>query len=250
AEEQPPAEAPTSTAPAEPTEESTAASEAKPEEQQPVPEESAEASQAPPEPTPAPVYKDDYADSDNAAVDDLVPEKKPSPFMLGLLWDMSLPVGITHDFVGKFSGRGFAVDGRYSGFGNIGLGVTLAWHILDQKTETTTTWDAVTISGTQVREISSSPFTAKVFYALRDQEKFIPYAGIGMGAARVVRRIDMGIASLTDESWHFAFVPELGVEVPFKAATLLASTRFNYFVKNNDGPAQLYMNFSLGVGFN
>jgi opacity protein-like surface antigen len=169
--------------------------------------------------------------------------------MLGLLWDMSLPVGVTHDFVGKFSGRGFAVDGRYSGFGNFGLGVTLAWHILDQKTDTTTTWDAVTISGTQVREISSSPFTAKVFYALREQKQFIPYAGVGMGAARVIRRIDMGIASVTDESWHFAFVPELGVEVPLKAATVLASTRFNYFVKNNDGPAQLYMNFSLGIGF-
>lgn len=226
-------------------------------EEPPVVEEAAPPTeQAPPIPEekeseepPPPAYTDDYAGAENSPKEELASERAPSPFMLGLLWDTVLPVGNTADYVGKFSPQGFSIDGRYSGFGELGLGVTMAWHVLEQRTRSTTSWQNATITGTQIREVSSSPFTFKISYAKRDLGKVIPYAGLGLGAARVFRRLDMGISSLSDQSWHFAFVPELGVEVPMKSFSLLASTRFNYFVKGDGAPAQTYMNFSVGVGF-
>src|SRR5690606_2277882 len=98
---------------------------------------------------------------------------------------------------------------------------------LSEKTRRTTTYGPATISGVQVRETSSTPFTGKVFYALRDMKKVIPYAGFGLGGARVVRRLDIGISRFTDESWHWAMVPEVGIEVPASSFDLLASARFN-----------------------
>ena len=181
-------------------------------------------------------------------------EKKKSPFVLGLLWDMSVPIGSTHQFTPKITAKGFTVDGRYHGFGNvgvgnIGVGLSLAWHTMDSRTETSVKWKNATISGTQIREISSTPFTAKAWYALRDLEGIHPYAGMGFGAARIVRRVDMGISRVVDETWHVALVPEIGVEIPLKVAVLLASSRFNYFFKTDNGPKQMYFNFSVGLGF-
>ncbi len=215
-------------------------------------EPSAPAETAPGDTAPAAAESvDDGGYSDATLVSPPTPESYPqdSVFMLGVLWDVSIPVASTTDFTSKVSPQGISVDGRYRGFGNLGIGFTVAWHTLSEKTRSTTTYGSATISGTQVRETAATPFTGKIFYALRDMKKVIPYVGFGLGGARVVRRLDMGISRFTDESWHWAMVPEIGVEVPAASFDLLASTRFNYLFKSSDAPEQLYFNLSVGVGF-
>lgn len=206
----------------------------------------AAAAVTPPEPPQAAAGEGgDYANSPEA-----LPEKEEeSPFILGILWDMSLPLGSTKDFAGKYSVPGMSIDGRYRGFGNFGIGLTLAWHRIEEKSEETVTKDNATLTGTMVREVSSSPFTVKFTYAKRQGLSFVPYAGVGVGGTRVLRRLDVGVARFVDESWHFTFVPEIGVEVPLGPVLALVSTRFNYAVKTKEAPEQLYMNFSVGIGF-
>ncbi len=196
-----------------------------------------------------PPAEDDQGYSDGTEPLKETPEPE-SPFILGILWDMSLPLGSTRDCVDKYSVPGMSVDGRYRGFGNFGIGFTLAWHRMEEKSKETVSYRNATLTGTMAREVSSSPFTFKLSYALRDKQlPAIPYVGLGLGGTRVLRRLDVGIARFVDESWHFALVPELGAEIPAGPVLLLLGTRLNYAIKTKENPGQLYMNFSLGVGF-
>ena len=174
--------------------------------------------------------------------------------MIGLALDTSMPVGSSTDFVDNFSFQGFLVDVSYHGLpktgpGTFGFGAAISWNTMSEKSDKTTTWKDETICGTVVTDLSVTPLVAKVQYALRNPgSRFIPYVGIGAGGARALRRVDLGISRVTDDSWHWALVPEVGLEIPLGSFAILAATRFNYLFQAGDAPEQLFMNFSLGVG--
>lgn len=177
-----------------------------------------------------------------------------SPFFLGVAWDMTLPVGSSTDYINVFGVQGISFQARYHLPGGVAVGFMAAWQSWYDKSEQEVVIDNITLGGMQARAISVNPLYGRVLYSLQDllglekTKSPDPYAAINFGGARTVREVDMGVYAFVEDSWHWAFAPELGVEVPLKGVTLTAATRFNYLASSGDGPEQLYMSFSLGIG--
>lgn len=173
----------------------------------------------------------------------------------GAAWDLSIPLGSTQEFAGNVSPGGFSLEARYIGLGRLSFGMFTGAHYMTAKDETTTVQGPVTISGTQVRSVASTPWLGRVHFSLMDvrtaaaQRRPVPYVAFGFGGARVLRTLDMGISGFSKESWHWAMAPEIGVQLPLNRAVFYLSSRFNYFVESGDGPEQMYLNVTLGAGF-
>jgi hypothetical protein len=189
-------------------------------------------------------------------------EPEPLPMELGVMWDLSLPVGSTTDFTSSFSGRGFALDFRYWGFGKLGVGADFVWDTMSDKGMNTRTIGNATVSGVTVKELDSNLLHAKVFVSNVDWREarkvgkgskvprsFVPYAAFGFGGARIVRRVDIAVSRYVDESWHWAIAPEIGVEVPTDWVVWMLAVRYNYIAGSGDAPEQMFMNFGIGGGF-
>lgn len=183
------------------------------------------------------------------------PDHQNAKFYFGVQWDTAIGVGSTYQFINTFEPAGFAFEARYMGLGKLGVGLLISNQFMTVKGDHEVVRDNITLSGTQVRSLSISPLLARIHYSLRDirkhesRKKIAPYAAFGFGGARVFRRLDMGISSYSLESWHWAFSPELGIQLPGDRMALTLSSRFNYLTASDGGPEQLYFNFSLGGGF-
>jgi hypothetical protein len=191
-----------------------------------------------------------------------VEEGEPLPIVLGVMWDLSLPVGSTTEFTSSFSGRGFALDLRWWGLGKLGLGGDFVWDTMSDKGMNERTIGDVTVSGVTVKELDSNVMHGKVFFspvdwvgarkigrASKAPRSFVPYAAFGFGGARIVRRVDISVSRYVDESWHWAIAPEIGIEVPTDWVSYMVAVRYNYIAGSADGPEQSFMNFGIGGGF-
>lgn len=189
-------------------------------------------------------------------------EPEQLPIILGVMWDLSLPVGSTTDFTNSFSGRGFALDFRYWGFGKLGVGGSFVWDTMSDKGMTERTVGNVTISGVAAKELDSNVMHAKVYLSNVDwvgarrvgresrvPKAFVPYAAFGFGGARIVRRVDIGVSRYVDESWHWSMAPEIGIEMPTDWVSWMIAVRYNYMAGSSDAPEQMFMNFGIGGGF-
>ncbi len=177
-------------------------------------------------------------------------EKDPvSPFLFGVLWDHSFPLGKSRDLVRNYSLRGFAFEGRYQGLKNFGLGFRIAWNTMEEKETSTYTQGALTVTGTQLRTLSASPMFLTVSYGMPRDRVIRPYVMFGAGGARVLRQLDLGISRYLEESWHWAVAPEMGLEIPTDYLVVMAAARMNALFATKEAPSQLYLSFSLGLGF-
>lgn len=236
-----------------PAETAPAQSAAEPE-PQPEPKPEAPPAPAPAEKTPAPaatseeqkpLVEDDYEGATDAAL--VEEEPGPKNLSLGVALDLTVPLGKTSDFIGSASIQGLSLDLRYYAWGNIGIGAGVALDSLSKKSTETATWENAAITGTQVRELSYTPITLKGYYAWREQQRLIPYVAAGLGAARAVKRLTAGISSLAEASWHFAIVPEAGLQIPVGPTLILTNVRLNYLPPSAGVPEHLFANLSLGL---
>ena len=107
---------------------------------------------------------------------------------------------------------------------------------------------AVTVTGTQRREQTVFPLLVTGHYYLHeDATRTLPFLGLGLGAYRVSRVLDIGpTSSFGDARWLFGFAPELGVVFPSGNSGLVLATKFHYAFKAGDTPQQTYFNFNVG----
>ncbi len=177
-----------------------------------------------------------------------------SEFLIAGSWDMTQPVGSSTDFINVFGVQGASFQARYQGLGRLSLGLMASWQTWSNKSDQTIVQDNVTLGGTQVRAIAVNPLYARVQYALFDirahssEMRPVPYAAFNLGGARTLRQLDMGVSGLTQDSWHWAIAPELGLELPIRHMVVSLAGRFNYLFSSGEGPEQLYFSFSLGLG--
>lgn len=218
--------------------------EEQPKEGEPTPAAPEAAAAAPQEPTEA-SDEDDYS---QLSSDDLVPAKsKKSNLVLGIGIDLSLPIGETAKFVSNVSLQGFSLDVRYFAWDNWGIGAQIAFNSFSEKTSDPLDWDGYVFNAVQVREQSFMPIAVKGVYAWRDEEKFIPYVAAGLGASRTVQRVQVGWSELSEPSWHFLMMPEVGGYVPIGPTVLFANARLNYLPPSGGQSTQLYGNLTIGV---
>jgi hypothetical protein len=183
----------------------------------------------------------------------LVLEGSDSSLLIGGSWDLTQPVGSSTDFANVFSAQGVAFQVRYLGLGRTTFGGLAAWEGWSEKNDRTTVEGNVTVGGVQVHTTWINTVFARAQASMFDiraassRRRPVPYAALNFGGAHMVRRVDIGIHALTEESWHWAVAPEVGVEVPITRVTVTAGARFNYLFSSGEGPEQLYFTFALGL---
>src|SRR6478736_3667606 len=168
--------------------------------------------------------------------------------LLMVAYNTSVGFGDTHDFAPNFSFLGFSFDWRARVSDNFWPGVSLGWQVLYGKDVKTLTRGNTTFTGTIATGLNLFPMLATGnYYFMTDPRGVRPYAGLGVGAYAAEHRLDVGIWTISDTSWHFGFAPEIGAVLPTGTAKLVVSTKFNYAFASDDWDPIMYMNFNVGV---
>jgi opacity protein-like surface antigen len=171
---------------------------------------------------------------------------------VGLTWDMALPAGGLKDYTDEFSLRGFTFEGRHFFDESWSLGGSFNYNVFDKNTDELISVDNRDISGTQFRVVYSMPILATAHYYLNWDyyQNVRPYAGLGIGAFRMERRLDIGVYSVSEKNWHFGLAPELGIGIPFDfTKSVYFNVKYNYaFGAGGVGP-YAYWGFNVGAAW-
>jgi len=171
--------------------------------------------------------------------------------MFGLTYSMGLAVGSTNDYISKFSGRGFGLEGRAFINDNLSMGGSFAWNVLfEEVVNETFTQDNQTVTSDQFRYINAYPINFITHYYFGEYDAPARFnVGLGLGAIKVNRRTEVSIIAIEHNYWHFSVTPEVGVIVPFNYSTnLLVSVRYNYAAEAK-GEAYSYLSFNIGIAW-
>jgi opacity protein-like surface antigen len=166
-----------------------------------------------------------------------------------LQWSMGLGIGSTNEFTKDYSFGGFAVEGRYWVANQVTVGLLWGWNALHEKEYNKTySTDNLAITSTQVRWIDAMPLQLTAHYYLElGNKKLLPYLGAGVGTAWTQRQLVLPFSSYTQDSWHFAVAPEVGLLINTGRGGVMLSTRLNYAVETDDAPEELWLSFNVGV---
>lgn len=171
---------------------------------------------------------------------------------VGLTWGMALPSGDLADYISKFSFRGFTFEGRHFFRENWSVGLSLNYNTFHENTDELIRLDNRDISGSQFRVVYSLPLLATAhYYIVWDYyQKVDPYVGLGIGAYRMEKRLDIGVYSDREKNWHFGLAPEFGLAIPFDfTKSVYFNVKYNYaFAAGGIGPYS-YWGFNIGVAW-
>lgn len=163
-------------------------------------------------------------------------------------YNTSVGLGDTHDFAPNFSFLGFSFDWRARVSDNFWPGISLGWQVLYGKDVKTLSYGNTTFTGTIATSLNVFPMLATGnYYFLTDPKRVRPYAGLGVGAYAAERRLDVGVWTISDTSWHFGFAPEIGAVLPTGSMRLVVSSKFNYAFASDRWDPLMYFNFNFGV---
>lgn len=165
-----------------------------------------------------------------------------------LSYEMTMPVGVTYDYAGNFSGRGVSLEYRHLWSKQFSTGLRGAWHVVSDKVKGTEEFGAVTVNATQLRNVNVIPIQLTGHYYLAPvSEGVAPYVGGGLGVHWAERRTSYGLWVDSQDAWHAGLSPEVGILVPFSESQFSLSTRFTYLLPSGDKSDELYVNFCIGL---
>ena len=164
-------------------------------------------------------------------------------------YGVSFPSADTKDFTGGTSWRNFSVDLLTVVNPNTTVGVSFGWNVFDEITPSVSSIGGVDIAGTQFRYVNSLPMLVNVRRFLGARSRARPYIGIGVGPHLMKERVDVGLWSITEDTWRFGVAPEVGLVMPLSSdARAIANVKYNYATSAGDaGRAHSY--FGLNLGF-
>ena len=169
--------------------------------------------------------------------------------MFSLQWNMAKPMGSMTDFVNNTSFTGINVDYRHCYKNNIIIGGRIGWNNFYENGKLLNLTDGQLTS--YKNTINTVPILFVIDYMVRS-EKFIPYAGIGIGTYFINSYIKSNnVSSESTSSFHFGVSPEVGITIPFIISNfgLSLSTRYNYALGNSNTDSYSWFDFSIGVSF-
>ena len=147
-----------------------------------------------------------------------------------LSYQMSIPDQRLENYIDETSFRGVGFDGRWfvSDETPITLGLALAWHVFDQKTDEMIVFDGGALSGMQNRYVNSFPIMLTGHWYIGNKDKLWISIGGGIGTYYIIQRLEVGVHSLEESNWHFGAYPEIGLQIPLSEADFFVSGKYNY----------------------
>jgi hypothetical protein len=171
-------------------------------------------------------------------------------------YPISFPMGNLSDYVGETSFRGISFEVNMVQNEKVEYGLETSWHVFYQKEDSKVYTDGtVSIKGAQFRYINAVPLLAQGRWTFKDekeQKKFAPFVGAGIGTLYVNQATDFGLYRITKEAWQFCLRPELGLL--FKNSNSVpggfVSVRYYAGFNTDELDAQSYLSLNIGIRFN
>jgi opacity protein-like surface antigen len=166
----------------------------------------------------------------------------------GITYNTALPLGETADLVGKYSFRGFGLEGRWEVGNKLDIGFNASWNVFYESASGSFSEGSSTLTGTQYRYLNAYPIMFTAYKGFGNSETFFPYVGMGVGTIKADSQKEMGLWYQESNNWHFGIAPEIGAIIsPLNSFDFIVSIRYNYGVKVKDSPAVSYLGINLGV---
>ncbi len=166
----------------------------------------------------------------------------------GISYGMATPVSDTKDFTEGTSWRNWGVDVLAVVRPNTSVGVSLGWNVFHDVTTEVSSLEQVDIQGTQFRYINSFPMMVTLREYRGRPGDIRPFFGLGVGTQLVKQRVDVGQFRISDNTWHVALAPEVGVVLPFGDAKWFINGKYNYAARASDRKHS-YFGFNIGVAW-
>lgn len=175
--------------------------------------------------------------------------------LISLDYNVSYPTADTKEFTSDPAYRGISVGSRGFLRPNFSVGLLLAWHTFEQKTDQTLQLQDGSIEGEQTRTLRSYPFFLNAHYYLGQEHGFRPYIGANAGIYFINQKIESGNTVLDKSNWHFGVAPEAGFLIPLSwYANIHLNVRYNYAFKSGktitgEALPQSYWGVSIGLAY-
>lgn len=172
-------------------------------------------------------------------------------------WDISTGVGETGDFIQNVNFRGVSVEGRSFISDNVSIGGFFAWDVMYDKVTNAKPIDVNVegtpghVSGTRVNYLNILPllFTSHYYFKSEGTKKPTFYVGGGIGGVFVKQRSDIGLSSITDDSFGFGLQPEIGTHIPFGYSGSGMNVALRYLYSPSAASLDTLSTLSLAIGF-
>ncbi len=172
--------------------------------------------------------------------------------LISAQWNMATPTGATSDFTNNSSFKGISVDYRHCYRNNFIIGGRTGWNRFYENKGLSDVENGTTNIYTRLEhKINAIPILLIVDYMV-PSEKFIPYAGIGIGGYFISSSVSSDLIG-TDytNTFHFGVSPEVGITIPFIISNfgLNLSTRYNFVLKTAKTDNFSWFDFNIGLSF-
>ncbi len=169
----------------------------------------------------------------------------------GMNYGMATPFSDTKEFTEGTSWRNFGMDILAVVKPNTAVGLSFGWNVFDEITAASdvSSLENIDVGGTKFRYVNSFPMllTVRQFVGTRGGTR--PFFGLGIGTQLVKQAVDVSVFRISEDTWHFALAPEIGVTLPLRSdATWYLSAEYNYAVKSSD-QTHSYLGLNIGVAW-
>ena len=169
----------------------------------------------------------------------------------GFNYGMASPFQDTKEFTEGTSWRNFGMDVLAVVRPNTAVGLSFGWNVFNEITAASdvTSLDNIDVGGIKFRYINSFPMLVTIRQFMGTRGGARPFFGLGVGTQLVKRAVDVSVFRISEDTWHFALAPEIGVTLPLRSdATWYLSAEYNYAVKSSD-LTHSYLGFNIGVAW-
>jgi hypothetical protein len=175
--------------------------------------------------------------------------------MWSLQWDAAIPLGNTSSLcsqIEKNSYKGISLEYKKCIRENILAGARVGLNsFFEEKGLSSIVFEDDTIYGNFDSHLQTVPIMLTAGYLFKSN-KFVPYAGIGLGVYYIRgKSVSSSMEYETENAWHFGFSPEVGITIPFIISNfgLNINTKYNMAVKTNNAPTHSWFSFGIGLSF-
>jgi opacity protein-like surface antigen len=144
-------------------------------------------------------------------------------FMVGIGWDVGMPIGSAHDFTQNLSPAGFALSFQYFATSNLSVGASMDWQTYwDSRPRTTNQINNGAITATADNSIQNGAARAMARWYFIDHGPVLPYAGFNIGVGWSTFQSTAATLVLYDNTVSVLVGGELGVAfAPSRTSPLL-----------------------------
>jgi hypothetical protein len=173
-------------------------------------------------------------------------------FSTSAAYVVAFPTGDTRNFIGEPSWAGITYEGRWKLSETRSAAVGFGLHDFSAQSFGTTNFPSGAATGQQLRDLMMTHVNASFRYYPLPSAHTRPFASVGAAAVYSEQYYSVGLSSFHDSDLLPAFMPELGLEIPYmEDLNAVVTLRYTMPLSHRHlgGTSSSFQFFSIGIGF-